>query len=89
MKPDFSKSEISQSSVRPDPQNPNYTIPRTYGVYHLSAAKESISTKSFRYGNHPIRMQELQREFGSVKLVALYTNRNIATQHAAHANKAT
>lgn len=84
MKSDYSKDEITKSSVRLDPKNSRYTIPRSYGVYQLSGSKRG--TKFFRYGNHPIRMKELQREFGSVTHVALYKSRDSAIQRATHEN---
>ena len=36
----------------------------------------------YRYGNNPIRGQELEREFGRVKLLALFADRGGAKQHA-------
>jgi hypothetical protein len=87
MKPDFSKYEVDINAVKPDSEDPNYTDPLTYGVYHITSIKKSASTKSFRFGNYPVRLHELHRDFDSVKLIALYTNRDIAIQHAKYANK--
>ena len=50
-----------------------YTEPRTYGVYDVKG-----SGVRYRYGNHPIRMEELTRECGNVSLVALFVERGDA-----------
>jgi len=63
---------ISPSSVRPDGP---LTHPRSYGVYSLPPGAEG---RSFRFGNHPVRMWELEREFGSCKLEYLFANREDA-----------
>ena len=52
------------------------TRPRSWGVYRLP---EGVGgTRAVRYGNHPVRMQELQREFGSCRLEALFLARDDA-----------
>ena len=64
-----------------------YTIPRTYGVYELS---RSISnTKRFRFGNHPVRFNELKKEFGVCTIYGniLYINRDDAKNRANLLNK--
>ena len=86
MKPDYSKHEIAERSVLPDPKNSRYTVPRSYGVYQLPSSKRA--TKLFRYGNHPVRLKELQREFGSAQLVGLYKKRESAIQRAKYENAA-
>lgn len=70
---------ISPSSVRP---NGRLTSPRSYGVYRIPASANS--TSSFRYGNHPVRQRELEREFGSSKLEYLFTERTRAKAVAQH-----
>jgi hypothetical protein len=50
-----------------------FTHPRSYGVYELP--KSSLGTCRFRYGNHPVRMRELEREYGSCKLLYLFLQR--------------
>jgi hypothetical protein len=50
-----------------------YTSPHTWGVYRISPSAPS-STKRFRSGNHPVREQELRREFGNVECLALFTS---------------
>lgn len=50
--------------------------PRSYGVYQLPYT--SGSAGRFRFGNHPIRMQELEHEFGSCTLTFLFLSRDDA-----------
>ena len=61
-----------------------YTIPRTYGVYRLHHAGTS---HPFRFGNHPVRMSELEREISSCSLDALFLSRNDARTLAAFLNQ--
>jgi len=60
------------------------TSPRSYGVYHLP--QKAGATRRFRFGNHPIRMRELEQEFGSCKLEHLFLSRAEAMQVAAALN---
>jgi hypothetical protein len=60
------------------------TVPRSYGVYLLP--HNSGATRRFRFGNHPVRMRELEREFGSCKLEHLFLSRAEAMQVAASLN---
>lgn len=73
---------ISPLSVRPDGR---LTTPRSYGVYQVPAT--SGSTRRFRFGNHPIRMLELERELGACKLEHLFLSRAEATAVAAALNR--
>ncbi len=59
-----------------------YTIPRTYGVYELSSS--AIHTEKFRFGNHPVRLNELVKEFGECQIYGniLYLNREDAKNQA-------
>jgi hypothetical protein len=52
------------------------TIPRSYGVYEL--CDHVGSTKRFRFGNHPIRMRELEAEFTKCTLSYLFLTRETA-----------
>ena len=61
-----------------------YTSPRTWGVYEIDASHEA--TSRFRMGNHPVRQQELVREFGKAQLLYLFTSRPLALQLAALLN---
>lgn len=69
---------ISPSSVTPDGI---YTSPKSYGVYSLP---KSASGRAFRFGNHPVRMNELESEFGSCKLEYLFRQRGDAKEVADH-----
>ncbi len=64
---------INPSSVRPDGW---LTSPRSFGVYRIPSS--ATSARSFRFGNHPVRQKELEREFGSCKLEYLFTDREDA-----------
>ena len=63
----------------------NYTIPRSFGVYHI-AADGNVGHR-YRFGNHPVRMNELLRDFGDCESVALFIDRNDAKQLAIELNK--
>lgn len=52
------------------------TSPRSYGVYQIPEIV--TSGRMFRYGNHPVRQLELQREFGDCSLVYLFLEREYA-----------
>lgn len=43
-----------------------YTIPRSYGMYVLP--NQQCGSRQYRFGNHPIRQQELIHEFGNCEL---------------------
>ena len=64
---------ISPREVRPDGW---LTVPRSFGLYELS--RSASGTRRFRFGNHPVRMRELEREFGSCELVHLFLQRKDA-----------
>jgi hypothetical protein len=66
----MNSKEISPNQVRRDPKNPNWTIPRTYGVWELP---DGSGGKRYRYGNYPVRGTELERDYKAAKLLsALY-----------------
>jgi hypothetical protein len=64
---------ISPSSVR---EVGRLTSPPTFGVYRIPGS--AASTRTYRIGNHPVRMRELVREFGSCRLEYLFTSREDA-----------
>ena len=66
---------ISDDSIQIDGNNKNYTVPRSWGVYEI---RLNTNTKRFRYGNHPVRENELIREFESVKSIGLFFEREDA-----------
>jgi len=55
---------ISPRDVNPDG---SLTVPRSFGVYELPSS--ASGTRRFRLGNYPVRLHELEREFGSCKLL--------------------
>ena len=64
---------ISPGSVRRDG---HLTFPRSYGVYEVPP--EARNTRRFRFGNHPVRFQELEREFGRCRFLYLFEAREDA-----------
>jgi hypothetical protein len=56
-----------------------YSAPRSWGVYKITPPKVS-ATRLHRFGNHPVRQSELEREFGSAKVVSLFTSRALAEE---------
>ena len=58
----------------------NYTSPRSFGVYRITAASDV--GKRFRFGNHPVRMHELDRDFGGCEIEALFLERSDAESMA-------
>jgi len=80
------KGTVDPRMVRIDPKNSNYTVPRTWGLYRLDAGQKNVG-RVFRYGNHPVRQKELEREFGAVTLIALYFDREQAREEALRRNK--
>lgn len=60
------------------------TLPPSYGVYSLP---RSVAVgRRYRLGNYPIRMHELEREYGSCKLVYLFLRRSDAVEMSAALN---
>jgi hypothetical protein len=60
------------------------TLPKSWGVYRLPVNGDA--TRQFRFGNHPIRMKELEREFGSCELEYLFLERDHAIKATAALN---
>jgi hypothetical protein len=79
-------ADILQRAVRADSVRPDrwLTLPRSWGVYRLPA--DAGATRHFRFGNHPVRMTELEREFGACRLEHLFLSRDDAQQVAAALN---
>lgn len=61
------------------------TRPRSFGVYKLP--NSGVSTRLFRLGNYPVRLYELEREFGSCELIYLFRERNDAVAMASALNE--
>ncbi|MES2939572.1 MAG: hypothetical protein V4864_17945 [Pseudomonadota bacterium] len=58
------------------------TLPRSWGVYELPGS--AALTNRFRMGNHPIRMHELEREYGACRMRYLFASAEDAKAVAAH-----
>lgn len=73
---------LKAQAVSPDSVQPNgpLTSPRSYGVYELTDGVGS--TRRFRYGNHPVRMRELEAEFTNCALRFLFLTRDAAVATA-------
>ena len=67
---------VGSNNYKIDPSNPNLTKPRTWGTFLIQ--DKNIDKKRYRFGNYPIRMEELKREYASIKLVALFKDRKDA-----------
>ncbi len=60
------------------------TMPRSYGLYSIPTTLGA--TRKYRFGNHPVRMRELEHEFGSCKMEHLFLCRMDAKALAALLN---
>ncbi len=60
------------------------TIPRSYGVYDIGPERKAA--KRYRFGNHPIRQNELLNEFGHCELLNLFLRREQALKLASLLN---
>ncbi|MGJ8757797.1 hypothetical protein ACSFV5_09630 [Acinetobacter sp. HC8-3S] len=83
----LSKEHLLKNAISPDQVTikGHLTVPRSYGVYALPL--DTDGTKRFRFGNHPMRQQELKHEFGSCKLYQLFLDRKQAETLAKWLNK--
>lgn len=73
---------VSPNRVIPDG---NLTNPRSFGVYKIPTS--ATSRRRYRFGNHPVRMHELERDFGSCELLFLFLDRSDAMAVAALHNE--
>ena len=67
---------VDQAALLADGQ---LTSPRSWGVYELHMTR-GASVPRDRLGNHPVRLRELEREFGLVRTVAVFTSRTTAEE---------
>ena len=69
---------IVQRAISPEDVSVSdrYTEPPTFGVYQLPYGSTSLTR--FHEGNHPVRMRELEREFGSCTLTFLFFSKDDA-----------
>lgn len=63
---------IDPSLVKPDGL---YTNPKTWGVYQVERLLDGKRGKGFHFGNHPIRQQELIRQFGEAQTIGIFEAR--------------
>lgn len=61
------------------------TNPPSFGVYAIADDEGDIT--HYRFGNHPVRMQELEDKFGSAELEYLFLNREDAAAMTATLNR--
>ncbi len=80
------RDQLLQRTLKPSDFKPNgvYTDPKTYGVYRLTG--KAKAGRVFRYGNHPIRYDELVNEYGAAEVVAVFSARSDAEELAAIEN---
>jgi hypothetical protein len=57
-----------------------YTNPRTWGTYDI--CDNSKKSNRFRFGNHPVRMNELNRKYNTCHIVAIFSSRELACELA-------
>lgn len=72
--------DFFDGSVRPETLTADgmYTQPRSWGVYKLTMA--AGQGRQYRFGNHPVRQRELEREFGRVQVLSLFLSRLAAEE---------
>lgn len=79
----MSRQQVEEGDLKKHPTNPGWTMPKSWGVWELPIEARG---DRYRYGNYPVRGIELEREFGIVKRLGLYTSRKFAKDHAAELN---
>lgn len=78
---------VSSSSLSKSAQFPYLTSPRSFGVYRIVKPASGYTGRKYRLGNHPIRMNELEREFENVELEGLFLDREDAQRYASLLNQ--
>lgn len=78
---------VSSSSLSKSAQSPYLTSPRSFGVYRIVKSASGNTGRKYRFGNHPVRMNELEREFDKVDLEALFLDRDDAQRYAVLLNQ--
>jgi len=77
------KEQLMEKAVDPkhypiDPDNPQRTKPKTYGTFSIPDEFVYGRKKKYRCGKYPIRLKQLKCFYGSVKLIALFEDREDA-----------
>jgi len=62
----------------------NYTEPRSFGVYKMTV-RGNVG-KRYRFGNHPVRANELDRDYGGCEIEAVFLEREQASDLADYLN---
>ena len=76
------RRSISPSAVRADGR---LTVPPSYGVFAIPP--NSSNARRYRFGNYPVRLQELEREYGHCTLEHLFLSREDAIELASMLNR--
>ena len=69
---------VNPKNYQIDSVNHNLTKPRTWGTFAICDESNNEIKNKYRFGNYPIRKMELEEEFGSAELVALFEKRGDA-----------
>ena len=78
LKEQLMTKKVDPKHYKADPDNRNWTTPKTYGTFSIPDEFVNGRKKKYRFGNYPVRMKELKRYYGSVKFIALFENRDDA-----------
>ncbi len=76
---DQKEYQLEESELKNDLNNSRLTTPRSYGVYKII---DNIKGRIYRYGNHPIRKIELEREYGKVEVLYIFSARKNAKKQS-------
>jgi len=62
------KEQLMAKAVDPkhykaDPENRNWTTPRTYGTFSIPDKFAYGRKRKYRFGNYPVRFKELKRHY--------------------------
>ncbi|MGV8960282.1 MAG: hypothetical protein ACOH1V_07825 [Stenotrophomonas sp.] len=79
---DLIEQAIDPSLVR---QEGTVTHPPSFGVYLIENADDG--RRHYRFGSHPVRMQELEDRFGGCELEYLFLSRDVAAAMTSALNR--
>jgi len=74
-----SEDMLSEKDLKQHPINPNWTMPKSFGVWELPDGQKGKK--------YPAKGLELDAEFGSNKRIALYASRKQAKARAEELNQ--
>ncbi len=78
---------VSPSSLSRSAESAYLTSPRSFGVYSLVKSASKLTGRKYRFGNHPVRMNELERDFDKVELEGVFLDRDDAQRYASLLNR--